>query len=53
MLAALLPANEIERLGALRESELLNGGRDPELDAIVRQAAAPGGGNTNRRRDPR
>jgi GAF domain-containing protein len=40
MPAALLPANEIERLGALRESELLVGGRDLELEAIVRQAAA-------------
>jgi hypothetical protein len=52
MLAALLPANEIERLGALRESELLKAagirnwtrlsGRQPRR-----------GGNTNRRRDPR
>lgn len=38
MPAAPLPANEINRLRALRASGLLENGPDPDLDATVRQA---------------
>jgi GAF domain-containing protein len=40
MPAAPLPANENARLRALRTSGLLESGPDPDLDVIVRQAAA-------------
>jgi GAF domain-containing protein len=40
MPAAPFPANEIERVSALRKSGLLESGPDPDLDLIVRQAAA-------------
>ncbi|MFL5287065.1 MAG: hypothetical protein ACJ8AW_40375 [Rhodopila sp.] len=39
MPAAPLPAEELERLNALRASGLLESGHDPGLGAIVRQAA--------------
>jgi GAF domain-containing protein len=40
MPAAPFPANEIERVSALRTSGLLDSGPDSDLDVIVRQAAA-------------
>ena len=40
MPAAPFPANEIERVSALRKSGLLESGPDSDLDLIVRQAAA-------------
>jgi len=40
MPAAPLPINEAERLAALHNSRLLEGGSDPKLDAIVERAAA-------------
>lgn len=40
MLSADLPADESDRLQALRASGLLHSGPDPRLDAIVRRVAA-------------
>ncbi len=40
MPAAPFPANEIDRVSALRTSGLLESGPDADLDVIVRQAAA-------------